>query len=181
MSRFPQPDAGPAQVRAYLVDVLTLRHDTSTESAQKIADLWHLGRGVDLRQATLTLSSTQDTFTAIFGDAVGPFLHRSVREQLRSEWRASMPGFLIYWGLIGLPVLGALLLIRAWRQPTRRQQFRSLFHAGWVFGPPLWVFGFFGMQYTDLAPMGIVLGTMGFFLLFVAYISEMDALRQEKA
>lgn len=172
MAPFPQPDAGPAQVRAYLVDILVFHHDASAESAQQIADLWHLGRGVDLRQAAL--SFTHDTFADIFGGAVGPFLYNSVREQFLLEWRTSMPGSLVYWSLIGLPLLGALLLIRAWSQPNRRQRVRTLYQAGWVLGPPLWICGCLGMKYMNYAGLGIVGGTSGCLLLLVVFFSELD-------
>lgn len=172
MSPFPHPDAGPAQVRAYLVDILVFYHDASVEFAQQTADLWHLGRGVDLRQAAL--SSTHDTFADVFGDAVGPFLHNSVREQFLLDWRTSMPGILVYWGLIGLPLLGALLLIRAWYQPNIRPRIRTLYQAGWLLGPPLWACGCLGLEYVDYAALGICGGTAGCSLLLLVFFCEMD-------
>ncbi|KAJ5173333.1 hypothetical protein N7492_005926 [Penicillium capsulatum] len=168
MPSFPPPDAGPAQVRAYLVDVLLLYHDTSLEFAQQIADLWHLGRGVDLRQAASL--HAKDTFTHIFGDAVGPFLERSVREQLVLDWRTSMPGVLVYWGLIGLPVLGVLLLLRAWKQPTSDKMGAALGPVFWALGPPLCLCGILGHNYTSLGGIGLSVGTVGSCLLLMMFV-----------
>lgn len=89
----PSPKTGPNQVRAYLADLLVRRHDVNPESAQSTADRWQLGLGRDLRNAN------EVDFIRIFGKPVGPYLYRSVDDDLYAEWRVSISGIFNYWAL----------------------------------------------------------------------------------
>lgn len=170
MASFPPPNAGPSQIRDYLVQILTLKHDTTTDFAQQIADLWQLGRGVDFRQATL--DSTDEAFRRVFGDATGPFLYQSAREDCIAQWRASPAGTLNHWALVGFPVLGVFLLIRAWRQPSEDRVQRALGDAFWAFGPPLLISGFFEINYSA-AVSGVAMG-FGLFATMLAVVSNIS-------
>ncbi|KAJ5594939.1 uncharacterized protein N7459_001147 [Penicillium hispanicum] len=155
MASFPPPNAGPSQIRDYLVRILTLKHDTTTNLAQQIADLWQLGRGVDFRQATLDY--TDESFRRVFGDATGPFLYQSAREDCIAQWRASTAGTLNRWALVGFPVLGVFLFIRAWHQPSGDRAQRALGDAWWALGPPLLISGFFEVDYSAVVS-GVAMG-----------------------
>ncbi|KAJ5105765.1 hypothetical protein NUU61_003112 [Penicillium alfredii] len=133
MPLFPPADAGPNQVREYLTQILILKHDIYKDEAKATANLWQIGRGVDLAKAT------EASFSRLFGEAVGPFLYTSVHEDVVADWRASTAGQINLCVLYAIPVIGTLFLIRAYRQTSTERTVMAMGEACWAFGPLLLV------------------------------------------
>ncbi|KAJ2979362.1 hypothetical protein NQ176_g3301 [Zarea fungicola] len=62
--KVPPPEASPAEVRAYLVDILINAHDATPDFAREAADRWKLGRGWDLRDLDLGRHMANETAAA---------------------------------------------------------------------------------------------------------------------
>jgi hypothetical protein len=139
MLSFPPPEAGPKQVRAYVVQLLTTRHDVDLDFAQSTADLWKLGRGVDFRSAAKTNSAL--SFMNVFGDSVGPFLHRTAREEFIADYRGSFTGTATSWALNATLVLGLLLVIRTISQPSSEKKTKAFFEACLIAGMSAFIVG----------------------------------------
>ncbi|KAJ5125685.1 hypothetical protein N7448_005003 [Penicillium atrosanguineum] len=142
MLPFPPPDAGPKQVRAYVVQLLTTRHDADLDFAESIADLWQLGRGVDFRSA-INIGAVLDVQN-VFGDSVGPFLYRSAREEFIADYRCSLTGLATSWALKAALVLGLLLVVRGIRQPSEKKV-QAFIEAGFVVGISAFIIGLIDM------------------------------------
>jgi hypothetical protein len=128
---FPSRYATPSQVRAYLIDVLVKKHDSSLADAESIVQSWTYGRGYDLLQAS------EYTFETFFGN-VGSALYQSVTEDIIFDWRSSLLGSLNILMLFCLPVVAIILLFRLYRH-TRTASFKTgslpLERLLWVSGP----------------------------------------------
>jgi hypothetical protein len=88
--KLPAPSAGPNKVRAYIARVLISKHDTSSDLADEIASLWRLGRGSELRDASVQV------FKGIFGDFNGWLLYRIVHEDELEDWQQSIVGIISF-------------------------------------------------------------------------------------
>ncbi|KAJ5090143.1 hypothetical protein N7532_008827 [Penicillium argentinense] len=77
MALFPLPEFSAEQVRAYVAQLLVDQHDADAEFAQRAADLWKMGRGVDFRYSTWLALDRE--FRAVFGDDLGSFIYRAVQ------------------------------------------------------------------------------------------------------
>lgn len=86
--QLPPRSAGPNAVRAYLTQILISKHDTTSEFAHKTANLWHLGRGAELRD------SPPKVFRKLFGDYTGWVIYRIVYEDKLQEWKGSVVGLI---------------------------------------------------------------------------------------
>lgn len=139
MLSFPPPDAGPKQVRAYVVQLLTTQHDVDLDFAETTADLWQLGRGVDFRSAANI--GTDLRFRDVFGDSVGPFLYNTAREAFIAEYRCSSLGIITSWALNATFVIGLLFVIRAFRQPSSEERIQAFIEAGLIAGIPTCIIG----------------------------------------
>ncbi|KAJ6095907.1 hypothetical protein N7486_006653 [Penicillium sp. IBT 16267x] len=100
----------PVQSANTLINHLTTKHDATPEFAERIASLWHLGRGVDFRGTVIQTYR----FSNIFGETVGPAVQRSVQEECWNQWRASQLGTLSLCGLMFCVVLAGRLDRRFW-------------------------------------------------------------------
>ncbi|ATY59424.1 hypothetical protein A9K55_002363 [Cordyceps militaris] len=96
---FPDRSAAPKQVREYLAQLLTAKHDVPLDQATKLALRWEYGRGSDLRD-----SKDLD----LFGTRLGDCLLKSMREDESLEWRQSTAGVLFRYATYG--AISALLL-----------------------------------------------------------------------
>lgn len=143
MSTFPSPDSGPQQVREYIAQILITHYDASAEFARDTAELWRLGRGVDLLRKAQEYAD--DGFREVFGDSVGHYLHRTARDDMVAQWSATTTGQLHAWGIIVFPVTIALLSIWAWRQPSKEEVLRSFFYVSWL-GPLYMICSILGLQ-----------------------------------
>lgn len=85
----PAPSAGPNEVRAYLVRVL-MSQDISADVADEIANKWGLGRGSDLRDASIAF------LQGIFGKSNGWMLYRIVQKDALEDWQQSTIGILAF-------------------------------------------------------------------------------------
>lgn len=74
--KVPPPEASPAEVRAYLFDILINAHDATPDFAREAADRWKLGRGWDLRDLSA------ERYGLTLGDDVGPYLLKTVERDL---------------------------------------------------------------------------------------------------
>ena len=88
--KLPASSAGPNEVRAYIAEVLMSKQDATPDVAEEIANLWRLGRGSELRDASVK------AFKAIFGDYNGWFLFRIVHEDVVEDWQQSTIGVISY-------------------------------------------------------------------------------------
>ncbi|RAH77839.1 hypothetical protein BO86DRAFT_403261 [Aspergillus japonicus CBS 114.51] len=61
------------EVRTYIIQALVTKHDVTVDLATKQAANWDIGRGSELRAATID-------HQRVFGDNVGLCLHRAIRE-----------------------------------------------------------------------------------------------------
>ncbi|KAE9381948.1 hypothetical protein N431DRAFT_458499 [Stipitochalara longipes BDJ] len=94
--RLPAPSAGPSEVRACISRVLVAsQHDTSSDLADEIANKWRLGRGSELRDASV------ESFQGIFGNFNGWLLYRIVREDELQDWHQSLVGMISFYMLTG--------------------------------------------------------------------------------
>ncbi|KAJ5825705.1 hypothetical protein N7474_002843 [Penicillium riverlandense] len=133
MARPPGADAGPSEVRAYLVNILVHRYDASAEYAQSIADLWQLGRGSHLHNADIR------SFNQIFGKPVGGYLHETVINDLYAEWRTSISGIINFWAMIIACVAAIFFLIRAWYSHSATQTRKNAALVSLLCGPILMI------------------------------------------
>ncbi|EGX87797.1 hypothetical protein CCM_09419 [Cordyceps militaris CM01] len=78
---FPDRSATPKQVREYLAQLLTAKHDVPLDQATKLALSWKYGRGSDLRD------STRSDLIILFGYSLGDCLLKSMREDESLERR----------------------------------------------------------------------------------------------
>jgi hypothetical protein len=122
-----------------VVQLLTTRHDVDLDFAQSTADLWKLGRGVDFRSAAAT--NLASSFVNVFGDSVGPFLHRTAREEYIADYRGSFTGTATSWALNTTLVLGLLLVGRTISQPSSEKKTRAFFEACLVAGMFVFIIG----------------------------------------
>lgn len=81
--KFPPKTATPNDVRKYVERTLITKHDTTQAFATEVAGRWGIGRGADFRNASLM------RFNKTFGEEVGPYLHRTIREHEMDEWEAT--------------------------------------------------------------------------------------------
>ena len=139
MLSFPPADAGPKQVRAYVVQLLTTQHDADLDFAETTADLWKLGRGVDFRSAANI--GTDLRFRHVFGDSVGPFLYNTAREAFIADYRCSSLGIITSWAVNATFVIGLLFVIRAFRQPSSEERTQAFIEAGLIAGIPTCILG----------------------------------------
>lgn len=89
-STCPSSTATPNEVRAYLVQVLIIKHNATADYANKVAKKWGLGRGLDLRRMR------RSDFQNWFGHADGYYLFDSVQEDIRSNPNKTPFGFIAY-------------------------------------------------------------------------------------
>ena len=88
--KLPARSAGPDEVRAYIVRVLMTQRDTTSDAANETASLWRLGRGSELRDASVQV------FKSIFGNYTGWFLYRIVHEDELEDWQQSTVGMISF-------------------------------------------------------------------------------------
>lgn len=89
-SIFPDPDAPPSIVRAYLARILIERHEVDESEAHALVTSWKYGLGEELHNPQKAL------FIKDFGKDLGPRLYKAVdkdnekriREE-RAQWRRS--------------------------------------------------------------------------------------------
>ncbi|KAJ6787287.1 hypothetical protein PWT90_01708 [Aphanocladium album] len=106
-SAFPEKDWTPSQVRAYITHILVTKHDLEPQAAKDTAAKWSMGRGWDFVEADW------NRFKKVFGDDVGPYMYRTVREEQKAAWEKS-PDAPTYYRLInGSHVLLAAVLMYA--------------------------------------------------------------------
>lgn len=91
---FPSASAGPKEVRAYIAHLLKTKHDVDDDLAAELANRWPMGRGGDFRDASW------QQFNKVFGEAVGPFLYRTVRNEESEEWKHTTVGIAHYCKII---------------------------------------------------------------------------------
>lgn len=84
--RFPTASAGPAEIREYIVYLLTTKHDTDSEWAVQVANAWVLGRGINFQEAT------KQQFNELFGYKTGPYLYLTTRMELVEAWKQTPLG-----------------------------------------------------------------------------------------
>jgi hypothetical protein len=92
--KLPARSAGPIEIRAYIARVLMSKHDISSELADETANLWRLGRGSELRDASVRV------FEGIFGDFNGWLLYRIVHEDELEDWQQSIIGIISFCKLM---------------------------------------------------------------------------------
>lgn len=78
----PLPSASANEVRDYIRGLLIVKHNTTREYAEDVAVKWRLQRGWHLR------GMSAKRFTALFGDEIGPLLHRDVVKEREAQVRA---------------------------------------------------------------------------------------------
>lgn len=78
---FPDKSASPNQIRSFLAQLLVTKHDMSADEAQAVAESWKMGRGSHF------LEANYDTFKRVFGEAIGPYLYRTVWDMDDELWR----------------------------------------------------------------------------------------------
>jgi hypothetical protein len=66
------------------------QRDTTSDAAIEAASLWRLGRGSELRDASVQV------FKSIFGDFIGWFLFRIVHEDELEDWQQSTVGMISF-------------------------------------------------------------------------------------
>lgn len=81
--KFPSRNATPNDIRKYVERTLITKHDTTQAFATEVAGRWGIGRGADFRTASLL------RFNKTFGDDVGPYLYRTIRDHKMEEWEAT--------------------------------------------------------------------------------------------
>ncbi|KAJ5093743.1 hypothetical protein N7456_009604 [Penicillium angulare] len=172
LSTFPPDDAGPRQVRRYIVDHLMSKHDSSLEFAQKTADLWRLGRGWDFRKATLDkFDDAVKTYSTIFGNAAAPFVLRSVREDCWNDWRASTLGIISLRTAIACFTISVLLFF--WTCTSGRfAKTRIIYmfrNACWPIGPPILICAY--LEHGRSPSYPVLLWLIGFYGTFAAFFS----------
>ncbi|KAJ5290883.1 hypothetical protein N7478_000134 [Penicillium angulare] len=169
LSTFPPDDAGPRQVRQYIVDHLMSKHDTTLEFAQKAADLWPLGRGRDFRKATMTVwENAVKAYSPIFGDAAAPYVLQSVREDCWNNWRASPLGIMNLRAIIACFTLSVLFFI--WTRTSARfakDPIPYIFrNTCWPIGPPLLICAY--LEHGHSTGLPVFFWIVGFFGTFMA-------------
>ncbi|KAJ5537304.1 hypothetical protein N7513_010490 [Penicillium frequentans] len=177
---FPPDDAGPRQVRQYLVNHLITKHDTTAEFADRIASLWQLGRGVDFRETAIRTHR----FSKIFGATVGPALQRSVQEECWNQWRTSQLGTLSWWLMIISIVMAVLVSIRTARQPSMKV-IDVLIWTCWTLGPPIFLCGVLEYGYSLAYPiycliLGVTATAVGFCSWMIRFYDEKEELKHKK-
>ncbi|KAE8152062.1 hypothetical protein BDV25DRAFT_138225 [Aspergillus avenaceus] len=160
---FPPTTAGPNAVREYLAGLLVAKHDTSLDFAQEIASHWQLGRPNDLRQASAK------HFTKTFGEAVGPYLHRTVQEQIREEWYGSTAARVDHWALIASFIVTLFFIVRAFRGTDSKKIFSSVQHAGLTCGLPITFVGYHD-TFSPWQSARLFFGLMISILTFISYM-----------
>lgn len=173
-------DAGPRQVRQYLVDHLMSKHDTSLEFAKNTADLWHLGRGVDFRKATVAAYiEAGKKYDAIFGHNITPYLLRSVREDCYNQWRASSLGTRSFWTIIACVTISFLLFLWTFSQARfAKNPILYLFrNACWPIGPPILVCAYLETGHSFVFP--ILLWLLGIYGTLAGLLSTIFVLADE--
>lgn len=90
LPKFPAQAAGPSEIRTYILQVLMTQDGTTSEVANEIANLWRVGRGSELRDASVQL------FKEIFGSYTGWFLYRIVHEEILADWKRSTVGIISF-------------------------------------------------------------------------------------
>ncbi|PYH48635.1 uncharacterized protein BP01DRAFT_421069 [Aspergillus saccharolyticus JOP 1030-1] len=109
----PSQSATAEEVRKYIIQALVTKHHVTVDFATEQAMHWDIGRGCELRAATL------DHLQRVFGDNVGLCLYRAIREDERvcceqdhftqiSKHAATTASVLVatMFGLLFLPELG---------------------------------------------------------------------------
>ena len=81
--KFPPKTATPNDIRKYVERTLITKHDTDQAFATEVASRWGIGRGVDFRNGSLL------RFNKTFGEDVGPYLYRTIRDHKMAEWEAT--------------------------------------------------------------------------------------------
>lgn len=79
ITKVPRPEATTGEVRAYLLHILTTKHDVAPDEAKEIAARWKLGRGWDLRNLS------KRRYGETFGDDIGPFFIKTVDNDITDE------------------------------------------------------------------------------------------------
>jgi hypothetical protein len=166
MAGLPCADAGPSQVRAYLVNILVHKYEASSEFAQTIADLWQLGRGSDLRHAN------GREFNQIFGKPVGRYLHETVIDDLYAEWRTSSSGITNLWAMVIAGVTAVFFLVQAYYSRSATQARKKVAFASLLCGPILVISGSREVMRFDSSVVLVVMA--GFFLTCWGLCVEID-------
>jgi hypothetical protein len=168
----PPDDAGPRQIRQYLVDHFMSKHDTTLEFAQKTADLWQLGRGSDFR--LITMYSTEvamKKYTVIFGDAVAPYLLRSVREDCWNQWRASTLGTISLWTIITCITISFVCGIWTLRSDRFAKVAYAFKNSCLPIGPPILICAYLEHGHSPAFPVLCwLLGIYGTFAEVVSFL-----------
>ncbi|KAL3456152.1 hypothetical protein BJX64DRAFT_294340 [Aspergillus heterothallicus] len=104
MSSPPLPaNSAPApEVRAYITQTLITTHDVTPEIAEKHAGKWDIGRGYELKQASLR------HLQRVFGDNVGLALYHAVREERFAPREKTAREV---WSLVAADITGLLLAV----------------------------------------------------------------------
>lgn len=170
---FPPDEAGPRQIRQYLINHLITKHDTTPEFADHVASLWQLGRGVDFRETVIKT----DRFSRIFGKTVGPALQRSVQEECWNQWRASQLGTLSWWLMIISLITAILVFIRTARRPSMKLIDVFCFTC-WPLGPSVILCGVLEYGYSLAYPVYCLI--LGFFATGLGLILWITRCHDEK-
>ncbi|RFU23632.1 hypothetical protein B7463_g12706, partial [Scytalidium lignicola] len=174
--KLPARSAGPDEVRAYIVRVLMSQHDITSDAANETAGLWRLGRGSELRDASVQV------FKSIFGDYTGWFLFRIVHENELEDWQQSAIGMISFYTLIGSIILAALLVLRVLvLHALKGLSLQGLKKASFPIFQALLVMGLFMLNYGLLMPgsngvaiaiCGSMISVFGGFVVLLYFIPQ---------
>ena len=186
LSTFPPDDAGPRLIRQYLYDHLISKHDTSPNVAKEISDKWQIGRGIDFREIVAQKHTVPDRFLGVFGSGIGPFLRRSVQEDLMELWYASSTGILFKRMIFATAIIVPLLFI--WESTRSFRKYPLLTaaaKAGGLFGLSMTICTLLSWNYTTrLAILCLILMVVGLsvslFSMLTMNIYDSDEKRAQK-
>ncbi|KAH8810863.1 hypothetical protein F5884DRAFT_780597 [Xylogone sp. PMI_703] len=90
----PARSARPSEIRAYIAEILTSKHELAPKDADEVAAKWSLGLGAELRDELLPY------FQKLFGHETGCLLYRHIHEAEFEAWKHSPAGRISYYLLI---------------------------------------------------------------------------------
>lgn len=170
---YPSSDANPYDIRQYLEYLLLQKHAVDTNTAVEIASRWEYGRESHLREYS------EAQFKHLFG-TLGPYLYRSVSEDMARAWHDTFAGFLTVGALFGIVFLLfplPLLIYKTIAAPRLdRNTLLCLFWIFWISPAMIFLCNRLETRHrsqwasTDWDIMAAFLGIIAFFSMF-AYIA----------